>query len=344
MGTPSRPLGMIVRADNGGLGNQTWEIWRHLQPERTLVLLSGNERGADDYTRYREGVSDVVYHEGLQLSTDVLREFAQSCAAIFTVETPYHVDGARVIRKAKCSLYVLANPELWNEAEYGTPSKLFVPTMWERSRLPQAELLPQPVALDRFDKRERSDGLFTFYHPGAPAMLDRNGTGVLLDALPLITTPCRVIIRHPANKRPHTEIIGDVEVVYLPPDDGPYWNAYPPDTDMMVLPRKYGGLSLSLLEAAALGVPALMPAIAPQVAYEHVAYIPMTGEHDVVPMKGGMFNVYEIEPEPLAQRMSKLAASPSLVAAYSARAYAWAQAHSWDVLLPRWREALDLDR
>ena len=41
-------LGLIARADNTGLGMQTWEFYRAMKPEKTLVVdisaMNGNKQ------------------------------------------------------------------------------------------------------------------------------------------------------------------------------------------------------------------------------------------------------------------------------------------------------------
>lgn len=54
-------LGLIVRAVNRGLGVQTWETWRALNPAVTVVIDSLPDRGAWKF--YPERFPDAIVTE-----------------------------------------------------------------------------------------------------------------------------------------------------------------------------------------------------------------------------------------------------------------------------------------
>jgi glycosyltransferase involved in cell wall biosynthesis len=197
--------------------------------------------------------------------------------------------------------------------------------------------------MDRFEHRARpSDGPITFYHPVAPAMLDRNGTKVVLDALRHVTEPCRVVFRSPGQPSPWSDpsrLIGAVEALWLDQDVPMYWDAYPPETDVLVMPRRYGGLCLPVLEAAAQGIPALMTDLSPQASWPGVHRVAPVAERSHS-MKGGEFPVWDTNPKHLARAMDQLCREPERVAKLSDAAYEWAWANSWTELLPVWAGTL----
>ncbi len=108
-----------------------------------------------------------------------------------------------------------------------------------------------------------------------------------------------------------------------------YWETYPDDIDLLVLPRRYGGLSLPVQECAALGVPALMLQTDPYAQEAFVHAIPSTGSSPGN-MKGGQVPVHTADPRALAAAIDILVAHPEQHQAASLEAGAWAETHSWD--------------
>lgn len=336
-------LGMIVRADSGGLASQTFEIWRHMKPDLTIVVQMGDDaRGPEDLGRYGSP-GETVWIARRHCPPNLLADFASRVANVFVVESPYCPMGLDVMRQAGARVVLLANPELYNPSEHGTSSVLTVPTCWNLCPGEDAaEHLPQPVALDRFPYRPVRDRCRTFVHQTAPAMLDRNGTRTVLRACEFVTQPCRLIIT--GNLGPNispAEVparIGHVTVEHRPEVHDDYWQAWPDDADCLLSPRRYGGLSLPILEAAAQGMPTLASGVMPQVMWDSVVPVP-TSLRETVPMKGGPIHVWTVDPGELARAMDACVADESW-ADRSRAAYAWAVDNSWAALLPRWVEVL----
>lgn len=327
-------LGIIVRADCGGLGNQTWEAWRHLEPERTLVIRTAKagRRGPEDASRY--GVTSW-YGQDTRVDPRVLKDFASGCSVVLAIETTSCPHGIHILREAGVRTVLLANPELYRESEQGRPDVLRVPTPWAMSRMHGARVLPQPVATDRFTPRPRTAARI-FYHPGAPAFHDRNGTEDVLAALPYVKNECTMIIRQPhVRKRSSRRQVGKVTVLFEHEYARAYWHAHPEEADVLVMPRRYGGLCLPVLEAAAMGMPALMTDLTPQNEWPHVVGIPVAQEK-LVSMKGGAYPVWSVRPQDLAARMDQLIEDDDFVMKRSLQALDWAALNSWDTLLPQW--------
>lgn len=334
-----RTLGVIVRADSGGLGNQTWEIWRHMRPERALVVLAGkHSRSAEDVTRYLDH-DGTILHEGVTLSKAALKEFAASVDTVFTVETPYSSGGFGTIRSAGARSVLLANPELFCVDDHGWPDVIRCPTKWALDRMPPeiCKVLPQPVATDRFKSRVRT-GCTTFFHPVAPAMLDRNGTDVVMDALKYVEEPCALIVHAPGVRSPFREpefVIGKVSVEWRDVHVDHYWEAYPEEADVLVLPRRYGGLCLPAFEAAACGIPAVMTHLSPQTDWPGVMTVKTTHSQQHY-MKGGSYPVYRCSPKTLGAELTGVVKNPPAVEQRSRMALKWAHDNSWDALMPQW--------
>lgn len=329
-------LGLIARCDQGGLGNQTWDIFRHVRPERTLVMRLGKDgRGKEDISRFLNRNLEILEFRGTHLPQDDLARFSRGLKKVLTVETTYCHRGYEVIREAGARSILIANPELLPRT--ADPDILRVPTPWVIHRLPiDAKVLTHPVDTELLKPREK-DECRTFYHPTAPAMLDRNGTRIVLASFPHVKNDCTVIIRSssPCPWKSEEVRVGHVTARWIHGLTDDYWKSYPEEADAILLPRRYGGLCLPIQESAALGMPAIMTELEPQVFWPHVLHIRPKNPHATM-MKGGSFRVWEADPKDLAEQMDKLITDRTLYCELRDCASLWSQARSWNNLLPRW--------
>jgi hypothetical protein len=320
-------VAMLVRADAGGLGIQSYEIWRHLQPSTTIVMRLPDPRGHEDVGVY-DGAPQTI--PGWDMAA---RKAVRSCRLLLSIEGTYAYPGPR-----RCA--VIANPELWRPDHPQLIDRTAVHTPWERTRVrPLPTVLPYPMPVDRVEVREPAPG---WYHPAAPAMLDRNGTGFLLRALERCREPHEVFIRSddppPWGPIPRQQI-GRCRVWWEQSRTIDYRNAYPDHCGALVLPRRYGGNCLPAYEAACMGWPVVMPDLAPQAGWPFVATTPV-GKCKRRQMKGGPVAVWDPSPDGIAQAMDALAVDPSRRAALSTAARCWAEAHAWPQIAGVWAEWL----
>jgi hypothetical protein len=325
-------FGMIGRCDQGGLGTLTAEVHRHLTPDRTvLVDLADAGRGdcASLAVEYQHGdVMPVDWLGGLSRETiDWL--CAEGIDVLWTAETFYNDDAVlRRAHQAGIRTVVYAMPELapWtNPAVSPRPRVVTVPTAYRHDTIPGSWVLPMPVARDRLPFRRR-DKVEHLYHVTGAAMRDRNGTDLLLAALPSILEPCRLTIR---TERPI--VVPDcpnVDVEIITGRADRYYETVPDDVDLLVMPRRYGGLSLPVQECASLGIPSLMLSSDPYANLPFVHTLSPT-KSEPARMKGGRVDVFTADPRALASAIERLIRTPDVSAKASAEADLWAAEHSW---------------
>lgn len=339
MGAQARRVGLIARCDQGGLGNQTWDLFRHLRPASVmLVRLGSRGRGREFPERY--GGDVILWHnDGDVIPEAKMHEFLMGIDVLLTVETAYCARAFELARERGVRTVIVANPELY--VERGA-DEVVCPTPWELHRMPtRARVIPHPVALDRLPFRERTE-CRTFFHPAAPAMLDRNGTRTVLAALEHVKEECTVVV-HSAERirgwESDVHQVGKVTLVVKVGLADDYWDAYPDAADVMVLPRKYGGLCLPAQESAALGMPLLTSDLSPQNTWPHAVGVSprVVTSHN---MKGGRFDVHEFNPRELASLMTAMVRTPHAVQELSVRARTWAEERSWGSLIDQWRAVL----
>lgn len=327
----TRRLGIIARADDGGLGNQTRELVAHLDPEVVLVVLMGEQaRGRDDLERFAG--RNIVENPGPRLFDEAIEATLSQCDVLLTVEGPYHPQLWERCVWADVELVIQGNPELYRDWPC---DRLLLPTPWRHDRLPGSEVLPMPVNCELLQPWARWDSVPTFVHLTGPAMLDRQGTQLVLDALPHVRNECFLWVRRDEPGLAQDRI-GNVSVGWLPPADD-YWQAIMPGAWALLQPRRYGGLSLCIQEAAAHGMPTLALDRDPESSF----YAPVTLRAPVVcedsyPMAGGHIGVADALPAQLAQLIDEFIEGmlPPL------QPRAWALQHSWETLLPAYEEAL----
>lgn len=340
-------IGLVARCDDGGLGTMTAEFYRHMRPEYTIVLnLEHAGRGNCHHDRYEPKLGQtVVWTNGgcpgcASLTSEAVWRMLRRVDVVYTAETTYGPELLQLAKVAGVPVVLHAMPELYDYRWPDRPEFVWVPTDWHRAEMPADTVeVPVPVALDRFEPRMRRRAR-TFLHLTSPAMEDRNGTQIVLNALPRLQQPCRVVITGEPRRTP--PLPSHVELEWRPEPVFNYWEQYTDDIDVMLLPRRYAGLSLPVQEAAACGIPTVMSDVSPNEGYTQlrVPISPHTGTRAA--MKGGYFDVHDVFSGDLAAEMDSLICSPKRVYAASVRALGWARAHSWERALPQYQRLFEV--
>jgi hypothetical protein len=321
-------LGVIARADDGGLGQQTREVVERLDADVALVVLLGtNARGVENLRRFDGRAMHV--NPGPRLEDWTIDATLGMCDVLYTIEGPYAPDLFERCCAADVRLVIHANPELWRGWD---AHRVYVPTDW---RIVQdAEVLPLPVDTSRLLPSKRAEKP-TFAHVTGPAMLDRQGTQLLEAALPYVQTPCDLMIR--GDGRQECYGVGNVTVFNLPRTRH-YWQVIPDGCWALIQPRRYGGLSLPVQEAAARGLPTLCLDRSPEDGFYGPITVRCAAEAAYpYPMAGGQIDVWECDPRALARLIDDFVAGDVGPAASPRQ---WAREHSWEALMSCYREAL----
>lgn len=334
-------VGLVARGEDRGLGILTWEFARHVQPERTLLIDMGPLSGGFQPHLERYPDATVVPFDGQELPEHTVREWLEGLDVVFSAETFYDWRLVAWAREAGVATVCQAMPEFyrhWSCPELPDPTAWWAPTPWLIDRLPErTRMVPVPVALDRVQhlhqERAESAPLRVVHVAGHRAMGDRNGTTEVLVALghargpmdvKLITQdrrlPSQRTGRRGVNVRRQLSGVGD------------YWDLYA-DADVLVLPRRYGGLCLPVQEALGAGLCVVMTDAEPQRSYWPVVLVDVR-ERGHLETGGGLVPLVTAEPIQLAATLDRLANNPEEVATRKAAAREWATANSWDALLP----------
>lgn len=342
-------IGIVVRTDQGGLAAQTDMLQRCIQPDAILLvdLDEHKRRGDSQFHRFADLLGHVETCTSDVIPPAQLVSFARQVDVLLTVECLYTGTGMtsektwRAVNDVTTTVLV-ANPELWA----GYPAhRIVLPTMWEQHRLPDATVILHPVDVAAVESRRRvRETAKIFLHVEAPAMLDRNGTELVAKSLQHVTEPCTLIVRsHQPQRRSilrNITQVGNVKVVW---DDRrvPDWqDGYDDDVDVLLLPRRYGGLSMVVQEAAALGVPSIMLDLDPQRTERWPGWCVPARVHRRSLMRGGEFDVHTCEPTVLAAAVNGAARGELDLNGESHRALAWSAARSWPHVKDQWARVL----
>jgi glycosyltransferase involved in cell wall biosynthesis len=342
-------VGLIARADRTGLAAQTWSFWKNMRPDATLVVdLSHCSRQQPEMQRY-DGDPNVMMwsaaiYPSLELQPDpVLEAFLDRVDVVFTCETPYSMWLFQRAREKGVRTVLQPNYEFLEYAAargLPEPDVFALPSPWHETEirrvLPGRSIVHLPVPVDRelLPHRRRTELSTLLHTAGTPAMEDRNGTLLLMEAMQHVTAPVRLTVR----TQKHLPRAASRNVIVDTRPTVNYWDLYQ-DEDLYVMPRKFGGLCLPMQEALACGMPVLTTAVPPQ-----NEWFPPDLLVEARPVKEVMtrapITIFQADPRDIAKQIDWLHSNPERFAELSDWADLWATGHSWDALRPVYEQVL----
>jgi glycosyltransferase involved in cell wall biosynthesis len=314
-------LGIIVRADNGGLGVQTLELARHLNPAKVLIMDISGYNGAQNYFERYDFCPDRRIHKSQVaeelLTRQVIDEWIDGLDVVFTCEIPYNYYLFEACRAKGIKTVLQYN---WEFLDYTrqpalTKPDLFLsPGQWHMNEMlemfPNTKYIPVPINRKVCPYREVKQAK-TFVHvAGVKLYEDRNGTEIVLRAIPLVQSDVKFIIytQHEIEPELLTLVQDDlrVEVRSENLSYGECWA----EGDVSILPRRYGGLSLQLNEAMSSGMIPICTDIEPQNTFlHHMSLIATCGSKKVM-TRGTEIDCYDVDPAVLAKKIDRLSELP----------------------------------
>jgi hypothetical protein len=326
-------LGVIARTEARGLGNQSYEVCRNLDPERVLLIDPGpDKRFTQHPERYKKWDTTTALWRGVRLDERVVRPWLRGLDVVYSAETPYDARLPQWAAEVGCGVVVHANPEFLAAHDAKVPVTWWAATPWRLEHLPARTRLvpmpcPEPGATHGPGNRVR------FLHvAGWPTVADRNGSGIVAEAATLMTSDADVIIRGQ-----HRDVVRyQRHTPRLRAEAGSvtnHWDLYQ-GVDVLVMPRRFGGLCLPVLEALAVGLPAVMSDCSPNNLWPGPR-VETTSTGTVV-TRGGVLPLHDTDPHALAATLDEIASTPDLLAKLRREATEWATANSWDALRPMW--------
>lgn len=265
-------LGILAYSSDTGLGNQSWEVYKHLNPEKVLLIdLSKLNGMPTHHERYLDArVTDgIPNEEDCQWITD-------GVDYIFECETPLNYRIHELAKQKGVKVVQQFNPEFldyWRKPNLTPPFMLANPSSWlidevQKLNLAKTTILRVPINRGKLQFR-KIESCNTFFHIiGRPTAGDRNGTLQYLDALKAFPKQRHIVYLQPPSDRRAIEYFAPVKEALnrssaiVITNVEKYEDLYK-QGDVLVLPRKYGGLCLPMQEALSCGIPVVMTDISP---------------------------------------------------------------------------------
>lgn len=326
-------LGLIARADHRGLAIQTAGVHRALRPTKTMIVDCPSAQPLPLHLEQFPGAGVTVI-KGLPTAQD-FRTWLQGLDAVYTAETSYNKALWSEAERQGVKTVLHANYEFLDHSD--RPTLWAAPSMWHYDDFPDPKrYLPVPIETDRFPAVTRSGAGKHFLHiVGRPAVHDRNGTPDLLDALQYVRSATTVTIRcqdptYVPRLLQGRRIPGHIGLIVDGHDTTDYWDNY--TGDVLVMPRRFGGLCLPAQEALGAGMPVIMPAISPNEWLDPDWLVP--AENVGAFRAKTRVDLYSVDPKALAAKIDQFATDPEFYAKAAGIARDLAESMSWKSLLP----------
>ena len=338
-------VGMLARAEDRGLGMLTWAVYRNLAPDVCIVIDPGAlSRGfPQHFERYPDGI--ISTWDGHRLQREAVEALAE-CDVVYSAETFYDWSLVPWLHEQGIATVLHAMPEFWKHNVDPTipmPTVVWNPTPWRHETLPEDRryVVPIPVGLQRAAKMPGfHDGPLRVIHvAGHRALADRNGTISLLASLRGLHREVDVHILTQESRLPKiSDVPENVTLRYTLNGLEDARRLYD-DADVLVMPRRFGGLSLPVQEALAAGLAVVMPECSPNQWWPTLRY-PVEPGPDVE-MPCGIVRIFNTGGPKLSTAIDRLAVDRDLLTAAQRRGREWAAEHSWPLLRGSWREHLE---
>jgi glycosyltransferase involved in cell wall biosynthesis len=264
-------FGIIARCDNTGLGNQTRDLVRMLNPDRILLINSAKFNNNKQYPEWYDGYN-VTMTNGFPTKQEVAI-FMDGLNSVLTCETFYHPHFINLAQRRKVKTLMQYNYEFLdhlNKPDMPLPTYMISPSYWKVDETiakfgndTKVVHIPPPIHLDDFKSvRENNmskDHKRLLHIGGKAASQDRNGTQTVIDMLRYSKADYELVIRSQSELNINykdsrlTVEIGNID------SRSEMYDGF----DAMIMPRRYAGLCLPMNEALVSGLPVFMTDISP---------------------------------------------------------------------------------
>lgn len=337
-------IGLIARSEIArGIAIQSRNFFDNMPVERVLLVRMPRpdcpERPEWYGDRYTDADYDPRHH---RLDEELVRTWLDGLDVVFTVETPNDWRIPEWCREMGVKLVIQGNPEFvrhglpgWEHLPH--PDEWWWPTGWRLDNLPAGRVMPVPM--NRRPARHHDDARLHVVHIiGKRAFADRNGTDVIVQAARMIRRNIRLTVHSIDGGVSEFSRNRAIEMdLRLDPVDDP-WSMYD-EQDVLVIPRRYGGLCLPALEASAAGLVVMMPDTSPN---EELAAVRIPGSvRRRANLSCGPTPLFDTNATALANTIDRLSVEFSRRRLAAERAAQAALLPTWDIWRPRYLAAFE---
>ena len=266
-------IGLIARSDNTGLGSQTYQLAKMLNPDRIMLVDSFPFNKNQQYPERYDIFNNVYHSRGRFVGRETVASFIKRLDVVLTCETFYYPKFIDVANRMGVKTILQYNYEFLDYLQNDSltlPNMLLAPSLWnfddvkskfgDKTRL---EFLPPPTNEDNF-KNARAfnmskDHRRILHVAGKIADHDRNGTQTIIKMLQHSKEDYEIVIKTqsevPTNYKDSRLKIEHAN----PKEQESLYEGF----DAMILPRRYAGLCLPMNEALMSGLPVFMTDVSP---------------------------------------------------------------------------------
>lgn len=265
-------LGIIARCDNTGLGNQTRELVKMLNPDKILLIDSSFFNNNKQHPEWYKDYNVIKTLRGMPRTKEIM-SFLENIDVVISCETFYYVDLIKIAKQKNIKTILQYNYELFGNMiypEWELPDILLSPSIWNmdivnerfgsRTKLIH---LPPPTDTSLFNNTRQNNLSKThkriLHVGGKKAAKDRNGTDTVVEMLKYSKADYELVITTQTplefNTKDNRLNLNKTNVE----NREDLYNNF----DAMILPRRYAGLCLPMNEALISGLPVFMTDISP---------------------------------------------------------------------------------
>lgn len=308
-------LGLIAFANDGGLGAQTRRLSQILNPNRILLIDSSSfsPNKTLHYEWYPADKSFVA--SSWPPSNQDMLTFMEGLTHILVCENPYNFALIHYAKQKGIKVFIQSNYEFCEnivQPWLPTPDLFLMPSYWKIVEMEKlfgrqnVRYLPPPMEPKEFtsalEKNLERRGKKRFVHViGTGAAEDRNGTFDVLDAMKLSKGDFELVIKSQHNL-PMSLFLDDPRIKYDVANQINQNDLYK-DFDAMILPRRWGGLSLTMDEALMSGLPVIMTDISPNKDYLPKGWLVSAKEEKPFRARIGLIDLYTANHQELADKI-----------------------------------------
>lgn len=267
-------LGIIARSDKTGLGNQTLELTKMLNPDKVLLINSSHFNQNQQFPELYDGYNVTETVRGFPTDREA-SAFLEGLDAVLSCETFYSTTLMELAKKRGIKTLLQYNFEFLDNLkhpDWPLPDVFISPSLWnfdivydKFSDRCKVVHLPPPTSVQKFaDSRaiNISNSSNKILHiAGKIADADRNGTNTVMQMLKYSNADYELVIKV-QNPERLEEVSKDPRLTIdssNPDNSADLYSGF----DAMVLPRRYAGLCLPMNEALMSGLPVFMTNISP---------------------------------------------------------------------------------
>jgi glycosyltransferase involved in cell wall biosynthesis len=274
-------IGIIAYSTWTGLGVQTLDYCNHLNPAKILLIDLSSLNGMEQHPEWYNKFPHVILCSGFP-TMEIIEKFLQGLDLIFMAETPLNFLMLKRAREMRVKSIIHYNYEFLSyvsNKNLPTPDLLLAPTSWHlydvaSLTMARVERLTLPIDKTKIPERDIKETKLIGHIAGRVATNDRNGTMSFLNMVRRLGDSFNYVVyiqtpKEAKGQELYNEInkeikrtirdVPSLRVVYDIEDNTEMYK----EMDLLVLPRRYGGLCIPMLESLSAGIPVIMPNISP---------------------------------------------------------------------------------